>query len=132
MKSFNEYITEVADAEIYGKYKYNYSTRTNSSDRWTPNHIGNFYNGPLEDYLRKHKLPIVSSSSKNSESINVTRALDYIFRNCKINNPDGYRKALQAADSRIDVDSVESIDHRVIIYINGRYGEQEKLTISSK
>lgn len=132
MKSFNEYITEAVDAEVYGKYKYNYSSRTNTSDRWTPNHIGDFYVGPLEDYLRKHKLPIVDNSVKNSESINVTRALDYIFRNCKITNPDGYRKALQAADSRIDVDSVDSIDGRIFIYINGRYGVQEKLTIKNK
>lgn len=132
MKSFNEYITEAVDAEVYGKYNYRYSTRTDSTDRWTPNHIGDFYVGPLEDYLRKHKLPIVNSSAKNSESINVTRALDHIFHNCKITNPDGYRKALQAADSRIDVDSVDSIDGRIFIYINGRYGVQEKLTIKNK
>lgn len=106
--------------------------RTSSSDRWTPNHIGDFYNGPLGDYLRKHNLPIVDNSAKNYKVTNVTRALDHIFRNCKITNPDGYRKALQAADSRIDVDSVDSIEGRIFIYINGRYGVQEKLIVKNK
>lgn len=117
MKSFIEYLNESA------AYSYKYT-----HDR-TPLHLGDFFTGVIEQYLRRKNRPIMPSSISN-DAVNVRTALNDIFKDCDIINPQSFVKALEKADSRFDViESGKMLSGRVFVKLKDAYGNPVSLII---
>lgn len=117
MKSFIEYLNESA------AYSYKY---THNQTRL---HLGDFFIGIIEQYLRKNNLPIMPSSISN-DAVNVRTALNDIFKNCDITNPQSFAKALEKADSRFNViESGKMLSGRVFVKLKDTHGNPVSLII---
>lgn len=117
MTSFIDYLNE----SVAYSYKY-----TNNQTRL---HLGDFFIGIIEQYLRKNNLPIMPSSMSN-DAVNVRTALNDIFKNCDITNPQSFVKALEKADRRFDViEAGKMLSGRVYVKLNDVYGNPVNLII---